>query len=480
MRLGTRIFLCFVAIFAVCFFYPVKWTLDNLRIRYLEGVEDSLVDQANILAGLVGREMETGPFNYENLGAVFKGMKERSLSARIYSVTKKNIDMQVYVTDDEGRVVFDSESPSRVGQDYGKWRDVRLTLDGKYGARSTRADAKNASSSVLYVAAPIIVKGKTAGVLTVAKPTTTINSLLSAAKKRSITIFGIAAVAAVLLSLLMSFVMTRSIRRLTRYANDVREGKKVQFPELDSSEIGQMGHAFEKMQEAIEGKKYVERYVETLTHEIKSPLSAIRGAAELMEEDMLPDQRKRFLGNIRNEANRIQNLVDRLLELSALENRKALGEHKAIAFNELCEAVAESMHPLLSRKQITIELEAPEGTAVTGDAFLLQRAVSNLVHNAVDFSPAGGCITMRAAIQDGMLHFTVRDRGPGIPEYARDRVFDRFFSLQRPDTGKKSTGLGLNFVREVTTLHGGDVIIENHPEGGALATLSLPAFPSVT
>ncbi len=471
MRLGTRIFLCYVAIFAVCFCYPVKWTLDNLRIRYLEGMEDSLVDQANILAGIIGREMEAGSFNYKSLGAVFQGMKKRSLSARIYSVTKKGIDMQVYVTDDKGRVVFDSEDPSRVGQDYSRWRDVRLTLNGEYGARSTRTDAKNVSTAVLYVAAPIIVKGKTAGVLTVAKPTTVINSLLDVAMNRSITIFGIAAISAVLLSFLMSRLMTRSITRLTRYANDVREGKKAAFPELDKSEIGEMGHAFENMKEAIEGRQYVERYVETLTHEIKSPLSAIRGAAELLEEDMSPDQRRRFLTNIRNEANRIQNLIDRLLELSALENKKALGERSSVDSRELYETVAEGMHPLLSRKQVTIQLDAPEGVTITGDVFLLQRAISNLLHNAIDFSPVGGHIVMRIATQDGMVRFTIRDNGPGIPGYARERIFDRFFSLQRPDTGKKSTGLGLNFVREVALLHGGDVIIENHPDGGAVATL---------
>jgi two-component system sensor histidine kinase CreC len=68
----------------------------------------------------------------------------------------------------------------------------------------------------------------------------------------------------------------------------------------------------------------------------------------------------------------------------------------------------------------------------------------------------------------------IEDRGPGIPDYARDKVFDKFFSLQRPDSGKKSTGLGLNFVREVTILHNGTVALENRPEKGALATLSLP------
>lgn len=474
MRLGTRIFLCYVAIFAVCFFYPVKWTLDTLRIRYLEGVEDSLVDQANILAALIGRQVETNRFSSGNLGDVFESLKQRPLSARVYSVTKNSIDTQVYITDDKGRVVFDSEDPSRVGQDYSRWRDVRLTLQGEYGARSTRAHPDNPSSVILYVAAPVIVKGKIVGSLTVAKPTTTINSLLFTARRESIVIFGISSLAAVLLSFLMSLWMTRSIKRLTRYANDVREGRKVSLPSLGRSEIGEMGHAFERMRESLEDRKYVERYVQTLTHEIKSPLSAIRGAAELMEEDMEPLQKQRFLRNIYNEANRIQNLVDRLLELSALESQKGLQSSEPVQVPELIEAVRESLDPLLSRKRISMDVEVPPGTTIKGQTFLLQRAVSNLVHNAIDFSPVGGRIQANGSVNDGLFRLTIRDDGPGIPDYAKDRVFERFFSLQRPDTGKKSTGLGLNFVREVALLHKGTIAIENHPHGGACATLCVP------
>ncbi|MDO9265257.1 MAG: hypothetical protein Q7U02_14905, partial [Desulfosalsimonadaceae bacterium] len=88
MRLGTRIFLCYVAILVICFSFPIKWTLDNLRIRYLEGVEDSLADQANILASWVGVQMEDKNFKTSELVEVFKGVNSRLLSAKIYSMLK--------------------------------------------------------------------------------------------------------------------------------------------------------------------------------------------------------------------------------------------------------------------------------------------------------------------------------------------------------------------------------------------------------
>ena len=477
MRLGTRIFLCYVAILVICFSFPIKWTLDNLRIRYLEGVEDSLADQANILASWVGVQMENGNFKTAELVEVFKDVNSRLLSAKIYSMLKTHVDMQIYITDAKGIVIFDSEDESHIGEDYNdKWRDVQLTLRGEYGARSTKTDAKDPDSTVLHVAAPIMAKGNIAGVLTVVKPTTTINTLLATAITRLELVFGISALVAVLLSFLVSLWMTSPIKRLTQYADDMSNGKRTPFPRLDQSEIGQMGKSFERMQEALDGKRYVEGYVQTLTHEIKSPLSAIRGAAELLEEKMAPDQQARFLGNIRNEAGRIQDIVDRLLELSALENLKFLEKREKILSSSLIRSVLESKDAILSKKGLQVVSQFPSDVVVEGEPFLLHQALSNLLQNAIDFSPAQGKIELDGEVTGNMLNLAVRDYGPGVPDYAQPKLFDKFFSLQRPDTGKKSTGLGLNFVREVALLHKGQIVLDNCPEGGVRALLVIPCL----
>jgi two-component system sensor histidine kinase CreC len=119
-------------------------------------------------------------------------------------------------------------------------------------------------------------------------------------------------------------------------------------------------------------------------------------------------------------------------------------------------------------------LEVDERIRISGDVFLLQQALSNLVQNSIDFSMPGEWITISSRIEHDRLLLRVDDEGPGIPDHYREKVFDKFFSLQRPDTGKKSTGLGLNFVREVATLHGGEIRLENLPEKGLRAVLGLP------
>ncbi len=473
MKLGLRIFICYFIIFAACFYFPTNWVLDHLRIRYLEGVEDPLVDQANILAVIAGKEMEKGSLDEKRWEMIFNEVKSRELSSRIYDFEKKNVDMSIYITDKNGVVIFDSEERANIGKNFMKWRDVRLTLRGEYGARTTRKYDNDNKSSVLYIAAPILIKGRVEGALTIAKPTTNINNYIDKAKPEILRVSLLSALCAIVLSLVATLWIIRPINRLKLYAEDIRQGKRVQFPRLDSTEIGEMGLAFERMKEALEGKKYVEQYIQTLTHEIKSPVSAIRGAAELLEENMPEERRDRFLANIRTEANRIQNIIDRMLELSELENRNRLHQVKEIDPGAMIRTVIESKQPMLLKKGIAVNLKIDEELHVAGDPFLLHQAVSNLVQNAIDFSPSCSEITVSANKDGDMIAIEVIDNGSGIPDYALEKIFNKFFSLNRPDTEKKSTGLGLNFVREVAELHQGRITIENRPEGGVKAEFRL-------
>lgn len=474
MKIRSRIFFGCIMIFIGCFYMPINWVLDDLRTRYMEAAEDPLVDQANILAEIVGNQMERGTFAVEAMYTVFDATYDRKVNAQIYSLLKNEIDIRIYITDQKGIIIFDSESRENIGADYSRWRDVQLTLDGKYGARATQSNEAIPDSTIMYVAAPIMQDGKISGVLTVAKPTTNINNFLGRAKPKIFQVGAVSGLVAILLLYVISVWITRPIKRLTLYADDIRQGKRSTLPKLDKSEIGDMGHAFEKMREALEGKKYVEQYIQNLTHEIKSPLSAIRGAAELLGEDMSPEQQRRFLANIHTEANRIQIIIDRLLELSALESRKSLEREEQFSFLTLVGTVLESKNSLLLQKKLSFKVNMDSAMFMRGDSFLIHHAVANLLQNAIDFSPKYGMIELQAKQVDNLIHFLIQDEGPGMPDYAEQKIFEKFFSLQRPDSGKKSTGLGLNFVREIATLHGGDIRLTNTPEKGVCALLILP------
>ncbi|HEX5790158.1 MAG TPA: ATP-binding protein, partial [Luteolibacter sp.] len=252
--------------------------------------------------------------------------------------------------------------------------------------------------------------------------------------------------------------------------------KRPPLPELGAGqEVNTLAHALESMREALEGRKYAQRYVETLTHEMKSPLAAICGAAELLDESMPLETRSRFVGNIRAESQRADRLLNRLLELSALEGRSRLDEVRRIDLAELARQAIDQARPMAELAGVQLETRLPETPIeVAGDPFILRSAVTNLLENAIDFSPAQGTVIIELQEQDREAWLTIDDQGPGIPVYAQDKVFERFFSLRHHKAGRKGTGLGLTLVRETATLHGGRAELENRAEGGARARLVIP------
>lgn len=475
MTIRTRIFLVYLVLVGGGLYYMVTWILDGVRPRYLESMEESLVDAANLLATVVeSKAVVGGVIDPSAVRNSFDRAYQRELRAVVYSIQKSHIDLRIYVTDAHGRVLYDSDGGRAEGADYARWKDVRLTLKGEYGARATRDDPNQESSLVIHVAAPIYSEGRIIGVISLGKPTKNVNELVQVAQRRIIWAGLAGGGLIVLTGFAFSVWLTTPIERLTAYARAVRDGKPATLPRLAGREVGDLRRAFEEMRDALEGKKYIERYTQALTHEIKAPLSAIRGAAELLAEDMPPDQRIKFFNNIRQESARIQQIIDQLLLLSALEARRGLGPVEQFDGRALLEESLRGLTPAIHARGVVVDLVVADGLQLRGEKFLVALAVTNLLKNAIEFSPSGGLIAVILKSEKEGNQLTVEDTGPGIPEFARDRIFERFYSLPRPETGAKSTGLGLSFVQEIAYLHGGDVRVGNRAGGGCRAEFILP------
>lgn len=472
MSLRLRLLLVVLGIYCAGGYFITSWTLDQVRPRYLESMEESLVDTSVLLASVAEAQLKDDVPDADSLRRVFAAARSRQFEAQIYTLRKTSLDLQVYVTDAAGVVVFDS-ADGATGKDFSRWNDVARTLEGRYGARATYERRGDPDSLIFYVAAPIRRGGRIVGVLSVGKPTRAINELVAAAR-RKITVG--AAVGGLALLVVLLAVLSWAIaplERLTAYARAVRDGKPAQVPVLPGRTLQELGTAFEEMRDTLEGRQHVERYTQALTHEVKAPLAAIRGAAELLGEDMPEEQRRKFLGNIRGEAARIQQIVERLLELSSLEARKTLRQTEAIETAGLVAEAVAVMSPAYAGARVTLTTSESAAT-LRGERVLLREALVNLLQNALDFSPSGGAVSLSATVENGRVIFAVEDGGPGVPDYALPRVFERFYSLPRPGTARKSTGLGLALVREIAHLHSGDAALANRLEGGARATLWVP------
>lgn len=270
-----------------------------------------------------------------------------------------------------------------------------------------------------------------------------------------------------------------SISLLTDYAVSNREARS-SFPRLPLSEFEKLAKTLEETHPSSGKHEAIEAYVQSLTHEIKSPLTAIRGAAELCQLDTSEEQRQRFLANIRTESERIQNLIETLLDISALESRQGRIEPAPLELNAIVEDVVISLEPVFIKKGVHLSYHPSEGDlSFHGERFLITQSIRNLLQNAIEFSPTGGVIELRTERRPQEVALSIKDHGPGIPDYALPRVFEKFYSLGRPHSGRKSSGLGLSFVREATSLHRGKIEVRNHKERnevlGTIATLALPS-----
>ncbi|WP_011296374.1 two-component system sensor histidine kinase CreC [Cupriavidus necator] len=479
MHIGLRIFFGFFVIVGLAAFLTLRVFVQEVKPGVRQAMEDTLVDTANVLAALAADDMKHGRINEGAFAQRLARLQDTPVDASVWGLRKQSVGYRIYVTDTHGIVRFDT-SGSAVGADYSRWNDVYLTLQGKYGARSTRANPDDENSTVMHVAAPIRDpdNGQTIGVLTVAKPNLAMAPFIERSQ-RKILLYGLLLMGvAFAVGLVCTLWLVFGLRRLQRYARTVAAGERAEMPLHGASELAELGRAVETMRLRLEGKQYVEHYIHTLTHEMKSPLAAISGAAELLQEDMPPADRQRFVANIRGQSQRLAQMIRKLLALAAVEQRQRLDHAERVALLPLLQALVDELEPRARQRGVTFALapDAEPALAVLGDPFMLRQAVTNLLENALDFAPAGSTVLIDVTgAPAGQIAIQVADDGPGIPDYALPRLFERFYSLPRPDGRDKSTGLGLCFVREVATLHHGDITIHNRDGGGALATLTLPA-----
>jgi two-component system sensor histidine kinase CreC len=473
----TRVTLFFIAFIIIFGFYQLaNQFLSDVAPQTFQATEEVMVDTANLLAEMVESDVRENRFEPDELHKAFAGAHGRVLQARIYEHMKRGIGIHAYLTDSKGIVIFDSENGRREGKNYASKLDVSRTLAGQYGARSSRDQEIDTGTSVLYVSAPVGDPAKPDGVLTVYKPQADVLPLVRERRRIIYTACGMIGGGILLLISVVFLWLFHPIGKITEYARAIERGERPTKPKIGiGREVNTLAHALDSMRDALEGRHYAERYIQTLTHEMKSPLAAIRGAAELLNEEMPVDVRKRFLENILAETARSERLINRLLELSAIEGRASLDAVEEIDFQSIVARAIDQARPLAEVEGVALDhIPCDTPVLLRGDAFILRAAVTNLLENAIDFSPSGDVVKIAVETSGNKVVLTIRDRGPGIPDYAREKIFERFYSLRHHASKRKGTGLGLTLVRETAELHGGTITLEAAEGGGTIARLTLP------
>ena len=479
MRLGLKVFLGFFLIVGIAAFFVMRVFVDEVKPGVRQAMESTLVDSANVLAELAAADVKAGTLSNGGFSAGLARARLRDPQAVVWRFPKRSLDYRVTITDAHGIVLFDSLGRD-TGRDNSRWNDVYRTLRGEYGARSSPETPGDTVHTVMHVAAPIHDPSDPQaliGVLTLSQPNRSIEPFIAASQRqimqRGAWLIGLSA----LIGVLMTAWLMTGIGRLNRYARAVSAGEPVPPPAPRRDEIGDLGRALETMRRRLEGKAYVEQYVQSLTHEMKSPLAAIRGAAELLQEPMAEADRARFARSIVDQQQRLTETIDKLLALAEVEQHGWLQVREPLVLAALLQDAMQAVQVRARGAGVGLQLQQVPALQVHGDGYLLRQAVQNLLDNAIDFSPAGRTVQVQVSADDRGVVVEVSDEGPGIPDFARGRVFERFYSLARPGSGRRGSGLGLPFVREVARLHDGHIRIDPREGGGTVARLWLPQAP---
>ena len=466
------------------------WELrQSLEKTHLQATEEGMIDTAAMAGDLYARlAAENGgdpaqtSVRFARYLADFEGY--RSAKARLFGFTPEEADTRLIFYDRAGHVIYDTLEPSQVGRDDSQRLEVRLALNGHYGSRWELDPHKR--RVLIYSTLPVWQDRQLIGAVSVVKPTTRlVHFVVRTLKELLLPAAGAVALAAVLAYVLSAY-LTGIVRSLAVQAERIAAGEVgVRLETWTRSELGAMARAVERMRRKLEGRAYVEETVTNLSHELKTPLAAIRGAAELLEDGAVNDPAAcaRFLGNIQQETARLNGIVDGLLQLARLDSTPAVDATAppldlAAAVRQI---VTRTYAARADRLGVRFRWNAPETPLlclITGEHFL--QLVGNLLDNALHFTPAGGSVHLdltREAPPDGFARLTVRDDGQGIEQEILPKIFERFFTTENPRTGARGTGLGLALVKSVAQAVRGNVDVRSKPGGGSEFIVRLPIVP---
>jgi two-component system phosphate regulon sensor histidine kinase PhoR len=389
----------------------------------------------------------------------------------------------------DGRVLADSGAATPYMENHRGRPEVEAALAGKVG--SSRRKSTTIGVDFLYVAVPVHD-----GALRLAVPLAEIQGQVETIRRRMLVSTALAFVPAILLALLLARLIAGRLGQIIDYAAELARGNfRARLAQTGTDELGLLGSKLNETGEKLEAMfqelerehaelEKVERvrkdFVINVSHELRTPLASIQGYTETLLDGALddPNHNVRFLQIIRQNAERLANLTSDLLTLSRVELKQQKFSFASYNIDALLADTVESLLPLAERKQIRLtHSPAPSPPEAFCDAEAVNQVLTNLVDNALKYTPEGGEITLSVRPVPGAraVEVAVRDTGIGIPADDLPRLFERFYRVDKARSRELGgTGLGLSIVKHLVRAQGGDVRVESTPGQGSTFLFTLP------
>jgi two-component system OmpR family sensor kinase len=283
--------------------------------------------------------------------------------------------------------------------------------------------------------------------------------------------------AALILALVLAFWIAKwvaaPLQRMAHAARSLAASRSLAnsepIPLEGPDEVKQLGKAFNEMVHRVQASQQSQRdFVANVSHELKTPLTSIQGFAQAILDGAVHDEQSLHQAAqvIYDESGRMHRMVVELLDLARLDSGIAEIERLPVDLSALLQAIHEKFQPIAQQAQVDLRLQPAALPEIQGDGDRLAQVFTNLVDNAIKFTPPGGAVTLSSKAAEDSVWISVEDGGPGIPPGERERIFERFYQTDKSRRGDRmrGAGLGLAIAREIIQAHGGSISIQD-PQG---------------
>lgn len=456
-----------ILVMAICF-GAISFVV--LRNRQIDARLEYLTSEAEDIAYLAASQSgSSGGFFYSTQTG------SRQILNRKADKVNQEFGAYIAVVDRRGRVMDNvrtaySEDPDFVASlDSSEITDaLNKVLQGE----TIRVQSTIGGSPTFTVGVPFIRNGIVEGAVLIQTKAQRIESGLSQVLWRiALITLGVLVLSGVAVGLYVRSVI-RPLNALTDAAGAVAGGDfSVRLDENSGDrQLREVTAAFNTMNAKLQGVESSRReFVANVSHELRSPITSIRGFAEGMADGVIPEEeRPKYMRLVADESKRLGTLVDDLLALSRLERDDVKPDYSVFDINEMLRrAIIRRMNDL-DAKELDVDCGfRMDPCYVNADSDRIEQVVINLLDNAIKFTPSQGRIDLETEPDGNDIAVTVRDNGPGVPPGDRDKVFDRFFTADRAHTSGKGTGLGLSICKRIMEMHGKDIALLDTDSGAA-------------
>jgi two-component system phosphate regulon sensor histidine kinase PhoR len=462
---GAFAVLIIIVVFVLNFFVGLKLS-DNFERK----ISDKLRSNAILVGDILRADLIEGKF--EDIQ-----QKTRQLAEKL--------DLRITVIDNQGRVLSDSEKDPSLLDNHKDRLEIIEAIKNGFGQSTRFSDTLN--YDMRYVAVRIDQGDSILGIVRFALPLSQVQLEIRIIYR--VVLFG--AVAAVIIALTVAHFLSRSItlpiRQIRETAQQIAKGdysRRIRLKGKD--ELAELARSLnimaDELQQKIENLKQMDRmktdFVANVSHELKTPLTIIKGYIETLEGRAMDDKEKsgKFISIIKEHSDRLGNIIDDLLRLSELELSKDCVNKTEFDLKLLIDEVAMGFGHVLDTKHQTFDIQVQGSDFnIIADRDKIEQVFVNLIDNAVKYTKESGRIKLSITERDKEFSVWVQDNGIGIPKEHLNRVFERFYRVDKARSREVGgTGLGLGIAKHIVLAHNGKISIESEPDKGTKVIVTLP------